>query len=1543
MNKIILTSIFWLLIIFGLKGQNAFITKTKTIEKRTIYYQIESNIYEKSAFQLIDNFFSEYNVKYTKVKMFPTVKLGELSLIYRLDIEKDNFSDDILNLLTKQVYIKYAEFKPYEQFYFTPNDLHVNQWHLQKISASQAWDIQQGETKIKIAIVDDGIDINHEDLSSKIYINAFEIANNGIDDDGNGYIDDRFGWHSTYNKGNPSPPFNNRSNFSHGTHCAGIAASATNNNIGIASIGFNVSILGVACSDSTRPGEVISGYEGILYAVDAGANVISLSWGGSVFSNTGQKVIDYAISRNVVVVAAAGNDNISIQKYPAAFNGVISVAATDQNDLKANFSNYGSWIDVSAPGVDIWSTLTGGTSKYGYLSGTSMACPMVAGLCGLMLSQNERMKPDVLEACLKSTTDPIDSKNPLYVGQLGAGRINAQKALQCVKPVYADFEFDKAIVCPNGLVQFTNLSSKRATTYKWYFPGASPNTSTLKDPIVSFPNIGKYNIKLVVSDGVNSDSIEYSQLIEVMLVTAKLTTPTKYIRRGEYGFLSLELTGLAPWEVKYTDGVNIFTINGIGTSTSYFDVGPLINTKYKLVSVKDASCSGTVYDSTMVFVDTTVFIPPSGNDTCGKFDRFTKVIDFGSSERPHFIYSLRDGTIAVLGLSNKGLIGGDDIFISKFRVDGSLIWTKYYGTSTNEIGYPIGLFDDSLHNLYICGATYLNNPNTSYFFKLDSSGNIIYTRRSDGNGVQDQVLDGIQLSNGNIMFVGTSAITSNQAGSAFVMNSTPNYIWKKSYNTGGQTEHNVAVRELNKRIYMLGRTSVGNGGYGTYMVKMKLDGSTVWQKYIDYPTYDAGMYEIITGNNTIMTVQWLSANGSSKFGGMDVGIIHMDTNGNRIWSRVIGTSGKDDASGFIKHNGYYYISGITDNFDGGNSKLFVIKLDFNGNIKWSKIYGKTGERIIKSQFGNLMTVAPDGSIIILAQKLNTTNDVLMFKIDECGNSNCPVQNVTFQIASDNTTISNANFADIGILSISSPLNTLKNAGTGVNITDNCPPIISKQECGLVANFTSKINCIFDSVLFLDSSYNKLGKPINNYKWIFHDGTFIAGKKSASKLYTTSGVYSIKLVIYSDTTELCTDTIIKQILITNKPVARITSSTNYVCIGDSVALSLNDLCGQKPITINWFPSQYFNDPNSFTPKVSVPNSMWVGYVLKDGLGNVKKDSIYITINNTCCTYEPDFNLIKENFCLNDVFNLTLNKNYTGNVFYKWHIYVNDILVDSSTNNQLLGFKLNKIGKYTFKLTITGTCKKGVNQIELFVNPPPYADAGKDTFLCNWSYRQLGMNPVANQTYKWNPTVGLSNSTISNPIAVVNNSVKYFLEVKDLQTGCTAKDSVIFGYDTIFLSLGPDSVICDGTIFKLKAGDVKVGTIYNWNFGSNSNEVNIFRSGSYIVTKKNNCGSVSDTINIGTKVCFCDLFFPNAFSPDGNATNEYFPQEFLDAPIDIMIFNRWGELLYKAESTSTGWDGTYKGEKVQQDVYMFIIKYKNCNGRIVVKSGTFTLLR
>ncbi|MCX6135929.1 MAG: S8 family serine peptidase, partial [Ignavibacteriales bacterium] len=370
--------------------------------------------------------------------------------------------------LEKDPSIEYAEpsYVSYvDRTAMLPNDsLYAYQWYIPRILADSAWSICQGDTSVIIGIVDSGTDYTHPDLAANIRVNPAEDINHngkfdnwpstktvegvtgdqdGIDNDGNGYVDDVVGWDfrgadpSSKGDNDPDPKNGNP----HGTHVAGLAAAVTNNRTGIASVGNKCHLLITKHGfDTGGSDEIDFGYEGIIYHVDNGAKIVNCSWGvaGSA-SKFEQDAITYALRHNVLVVAAAGNggtdftgdDNGVIPHFPSSYRGVMSVGATDRYDVKASFSNYGvpARVKVFAPGTSILSTIPqSGYQSFGW-SGTSMASPIAAGLAGLVRSLHKDWSAARVMFQMTATSDNLDVINLNYAGKMGYGRINAVRAL----------------------------------------------------------------------------------------------------------------------------------------------------------------------------------------------------------------------------------------------------------------------------------------------------------------------------------------------------------------------------------------------------------------------------------------------------------------------------------------------------------------------------------------------------------------------------------------------------------------------------------------------------------------------------------------------------------------------------------------------------------------------------------------------------------------------------------------------------------------------------------------------------------------------------------------------------------------------------------------------------------------------------------------------------------------------------------------------------------------------------------------------------------
>jgi PKD repeat protein len=366
------------------------------------------------------DFFESYRASFQVIKIQSSFWFSKSSLnrINRVQFLPNQNLDEVIRLLTASGQVEYAEKIPVSKHYLIPNDLGSNttatggQWYLYKIKAPQAWDIQTGNTAIKVAIVDDAMQIAHSDLQG-MTLSGFDIADNDAD---------------------VNPP---ATAWDHGTHIGGLIGANTNNGTGMASLAFGVKLLPIKITSDSSPNVLISEYEGVAFAVNQGARVINMSWGASVPSQTGLAVINEAYNSGVVLVAAAGNDGNSNVNYPAGYQGVISVGATNNIDVRASFSNYGSSVDISAPGSQIWSLApNNGTSVK---NGTSFAAPLVSAAAALLLSANPSLSPSEVESCLLASADNIDVFNPNYIGLLGAGRLNVQQALACLSTQTAQY------------------------------------------------------------------------------------------------------------------------------------------------------------------------------------------------------------------------------------------------------------------------------------------------------------------------------------------------------------------------------------------------------------------------------------------------------------------------------------------------------------------------------------------------------------------------------------------------------------------------------------------------------------------------------------------------------------------------------------------------------------------------------------------------------------------------------------------------------------------------------------------------------------------------------------------------------------------------------------------------------------------------------------------------------------------------------------------------------------------------------------------------
>ena len=339
--------------------------------------------------------------------------------------------ENVINALIANENIEYVEPSYVHTTFYTPNDPSYNlQFYLQQVKAPEAWDVLKNSSSVIIGIVDSGSELTHEDLAANIYYNTADLVN-GLDDDGDGFVDNYAGWDLCGASASTMIPDNDPNVKSkaadHGVHVSGIAGAVSNNGFGGASVAYNPKLLIVKAGADDNARTIYKGYEGIKYAADKGATIINCSWGGAGGGQFGQEMVDYAIGKGCLVVAAAGNSGNDIPIFPAAFDGVFAVANLDGDDTKGAPSNYGNYVDISAPGQSIYNTVY--NNSYAFYSGTSMAAPLVSSAAALLKAKYPAYNGMQIGELLRATADNIDAKNPNFVNLLGSGRLNVYRAL----------------------------------------------------------------------------------------------------------------------------------------------------------------------------------------------------------------------------------------------------------------------------------------------------------------------------------------------------------------------------------------------------------------------------------------------------------------------------------------------------------------------------------------------------------------------------------------------------------------------------------------------------------------------------------------------------------------------------------------------------------------------------------------------------------------------------------------------------------------------------------------------------------------------------------------------------------------------------------------------------------------------------------------------------------------------------------------------------------------------------------------------------------
>ncbi len=517
---------------------------------------------------------------------------GELAKYHKIKFEAGTL-EDALAAYAVHPLVEKVEPIGIHAMYATPNDgfydpyqWYHNQANDDDIDSPEAWNIQTGSTSIILAILDSGTRYYHRDLGGantspsnpgaargNMWINTAELnGSSGVDDDGNGYTDDWIGYdfvdngsncwsgEDCYTKDNDPRDFNG-----HGTHTSGIVGMLTNNGYGMAGVaggwgngteqqyGNGVKVMALRMGYSYQYfgqeyGVVLmdAAAEAFYYAADNGARIASCSWGSSNSGGIGAAAT-YFINNGGLIFVAAGNDGSQTADYLNGRGDCISVAATDQNDAAASFTTYGTWVDISAPGVGIYSTYHDhadpNVDYWASLDGTSMACPMAAATAAMIWSQNLTWSASQVENQLYTSAENIDSElSSAYIGKMGAGRINLYDAVNTGPPPapVANFSGSPTSGTEPLTVNFTDLSTNSPTSWSWTF--GDGGSSTAQNPSHQYTSAGTYTVSLTATNASGSDVETKTNYITVNACTAPVAN-----------FSGSPTSGTAPLTVNFTD------------------------------------------------------------------------------------------------------------------------------------------------------------------------------------------------------------------------------------------------------------------------------------------------------------------------------------------------------------------------------------------------------------------------------------------------------------------------------------------------------------------------------------------------------------------------------------------------------------------------------------------------------------------------------------------------------------------------------------------------------------------------------------------------------------------------------------------------------------------------------------------------------------------------------------------------------------------------------------------------------------------------------
>lgn len=1568
-------------------SQNCIYIKLKKSVKADISYKqtegFSKNYENESLFKVL----KKYDISSIQ-KAFKT-KSEELREIYRINFDnKSNGKlDKLIEMLKQTGLFDYVEKLPLHYPVLIPNDYYnfSNGVHI-NIGSPQAWDLTTGNSNVAIAVIDDGFLLNHEDLVNKIYSGSTDIPANNIDDDNNGFVDDYQGWDVADSDNNPNLPLSSQIYFTHGTPNAGIIAAQTNNGIGISSVGFNCTYIPVKIKEDASTSSALSNtYEGLDYAINTDAAIICMPWASLDSSQTFQLLCNTAYNNGKVLVAAAGNSGSNICLYPASYDHVISVGSCNSNDMISAFSTYNEKLDVVAPGVNIYSCSSSGINQYEVVQGTSISASITAGILGLMKAKNPAMTVDELETCLKNGAENINLMNPLKVGLIGSGKVNALGAITCAEnpPIGKCNGTFKIRTCPGAVCNLNATSlGLNANTWEWILPGATPSNVFGQSVNVVYQYPGEYDIILIGCNSFGCDTSIFVNKVKVALPKATLINDSGNIFcLGSYLFLKVQLEGNPPFTIKYTDGSQIYTVNNIMSTLYSLPVSPVNTTTYSLTYMSDVQCAGSVSGS--------VTVNPTDCGPCSNTG-----FDFGN------FATWKGETGKCCGIGN---------FIQDLSPDRHTIvsgnQTDPYSGGLVPMVCPLwnnNNFSARLGNWFVGGqAEKLSkkflvtneNSNFTFAYAVFLEDPINHTQQ-DKPKFEFNILDssGVQIPDSCAHFDVTAGPQTNLWHHNALLRFTD---WQMvGVDLSQYIGHPVTVQFSTEDCGLLGHFGYSyidaTCGPSTILLNNLCDTNSVvtlsaplgYTHYYWVPSGDTTQSVNITGLHESDTI-WVHM---TNVMGCSSSIKHIVN----IVPKPIATATGDtticlQGSAVLSGNGAgpggsYIWTSIPVGFSATGQNISVSPtqtttyqlkvINANGceadsmpkvtvNVL-NNSYFDLGQDIILCKDDSITLSSPvsgqinwssyppgfsssDSSITVSAD-LNGKYYILNYQNGICSfRDSVKVSLFNYQYLNPITQVNYCSGQTS--VQLSAPANYtsylwIPGGDTTSSITVNTVPyqvykaaMISSQGCFDTIVFMLKP--IPDPIAFAgnDTSVCKgLGvglsasgslSPSASYHWTSIPSGFTSNAQSIIVFPQQNTQYVVAVSNGPNCPSPTTyDTVLVSVFTT--PVFSLGPDLS-ICKGDTICLHV-----YIPGTFNSWSS---NPPGFFSTDTSI-------YISPNSTTNY-----YLSVIDSICSSIDDINIVvKSGHLVNQIFtetycpydsivSLSAPSGYTS---YKW-LHSGDTtqtiqIINPPYDSTFVILGKNPISNCSDTLYLNLKRADSV-VVDLIVS---------DTVICKGNTVSLSVTGNSLYSYQWYSDNSGQLSATNILTDTPNDTTIYYIKIT--KSNCIYTDSVkISVIDIPDFNLGNDTSLCYGNSLVLNPNIHYVN--YLWDDGSTDTLRNVTKTGTYTLNLSlGNCSKM-DEIYIEIQSSEDSTLIPNIITPNGDGFNDKLCiKKIRINDFSLDIFNRWGQKVFETNDPYFKWDTSFNGGYLSDGTYFYIAKYYSvCQNKKIDEKGSITILR